>query len=371
LCGFRSATDPSIAYVHFVGVAPDARRSGVARAMYEWFFQRVLAMGCTAVECVTSPVNTGSRAFHAAMGFGERRVHDYDGPGEDRMLFHRELVDVPRPEPADYVNANMAFWNTAAPVHARSRDYGLDRFRDDPEHLSDVVRFDMPRLGDISGSRGVHLQCHIGTDTVSLARLGATMTGLDLSPASLDVARGLAADAGVEIEFVQSHTSDALDVLAPGSFDLVYTGIGALNWLPDIRRWAGVVAGLLRPGGRLFIREGHPMLWTLSDGRPDGLLTIDHPYFETDGVAFGGVGTYVDTDEDLGFVWTIEFNHGIGEIVTALLDHGMEITGLVEHDSLPWVAIDGQMEPIGGGEFRLIDRPERLPHTYTLQARKR
>ncbi len=372
LCGFRSVTDPSIAYIHFVGVDPTARGRGIGRNLYEWFFERATTMGCRSVECVTSPINTGSRAFHAAMGFTEDLVDDYDGSGESRMKLHRDLdhASIARPRSADYVTANMSYWNSRVAAHAASTDYGLDRFRTDATHLSDVIRFDQPRLGDISGLCGVHLQCHIGTDTLSLARLGATMTGLDLSAPALEVARDLARDAGAAIEFVESHTFDALDVLPPGSFDLVYTGIGALNWLPDIRRWAAVVAGLLRPGGRFFMREGHPMMWALADARPDGLLSVEYPYFETDGVAFGGTGTYVDTQEELGFVWTVEFNHALSEIMSALLDAGMEISGFVEHDSVPWVALEGQMEPIGGGEYRLADRPERLPHTYTLQARK-
>jgi hypothetical protein len=112
------------------------------------------------------------------------------------------------------------------------------------------------------------------------------------------------------------------------------------------------------------------VLWALPDARTDGLLTLEHPYFETEGLAFGAEGTYVDTAEELGFAWTVEFNHGLGEIMTALIDEGMSIIAFEEHDSLPWVALDGQMEPIGHGEFRLIDRPERLPHSYTLQARK-
>ena len=134
--------------------------------------------------------------------------------------------------------------------------------------------------------------------------------------------------------------------------------------------WAVDFAGLLLPGGRFFMREGHPMLWAIAEARPDGLLSVEYPYFETDGVALGETGTYVDTTDDLGFAWTIEFNHGLSEIMNALIDAGMEISGFVEHDSAPWVALEGQMEPIGGGEFRLSDRPERLPHTYTLQARK-
>jgi SAM-dependent methyltransferase len=165
---------------------------------------------------------------------------------------------------------------------------------------------------------------------------------------------------------------DAPGALGPELFDLVYTGIGALCWLPDIARWARVVAGLLRPGGRLFIREGHPVLWALDDPRPDGLLAVEYPYFEREeAMVFDEGGTYVDTDAVFTHNRTHEWNHGLGEIVTALVAAGMDLTGLVEHDSVPWDALPGQMEPVGGGEWRLADRPWRLPHTYTLQAIRR
>src|SRR6188508_2757099 len=169
---------------------------------------------------------------------------------------------------ADYRDVNRANWDDRAAAHAASGDYNVATFASDPGYLSDVVRFDRPLLGDITGLRGVHLQCHIGTDTISLARLGADMTGLDFSPASLAEARRIAGLAGADVRFVEAEVYDAAGALGPERFDLVYTGIGALCWLPDIARWARVVAGLLRPGGRLFIREGHPMLGTLSDPRP-------------------------------------------------------------------------------------------------------
>jgi hypothetical protein len=131
------------------------------------------------------------------------------------------------------------------------------------------------------------------------------------------------------------------------------------------------VASLLRPGGRLFIREGHPMLWAIQDGRDDDLLVIEYPYFERDEpIVFDAGGTYVATDVVFEQTVTHEWNHGLGEIVTALIDAGLAITGLTEHDSVPWVALPGQMEEIGGGEWRLADRPWRLPHSYTLQAVK-
>jgi SAM-dependent methyltransferase len=269
----------------------------------------------------------------------------------------------------DYRALNRASWDERAPAHAASVDYAFEQFRTDPAFLSEVVRFDLPLLGSVEGQRGVHLQCHIGTDTLSLSRLGARMTGLDFSPAAVEQARALVASTGEEVEFVEADVYDAADVLPEHSFDLVFTGIGALCWLPDVRRWAGVVSLLLAPGGRLFIREGHPMLWSLADPRPDRLLVVEHPYFEREEpTVWDEGGTYVETDVVFEHNVTHEWNHGLGEIVTALLDEGLELTGLVEHDSVPWEAMPDQMEPLPDGEWRLADRPWRLPHSYTLQA---
>ena len=271
----------------------------------------------------------------------------------------------------DHRRVNRASWDERAPAHAGSPDYGVERFVADPAYLSDVVSFDLPRLGSVDGLRGVHLQCHIGTDTLSLARLGARMSGLDFSAPALAEARRLADRAGADIDYVDGDVYDAADLMGRGTYDLVYTGVGALCWLPRIDDWAGVVADLLRPGGRLFVREGHPMLWTLQVPREDGLLVVTDPYFETEAPAvYEEGGTYVQTEATFEHNVTHTWNHGLGEIVTALLDHGMQITALVEHDTVPWLAVDGQMELVGGGEYRLVDHPERLPHTYTLQAVK-
>jgi SAM-dependent methyltransferase len=271
-----------------------------------------------------------------------------------------------------YLEVNRASWDDRAAAHAASPSYDVSSFLKDPTFLSRVVRFDLPLLGDISGARGVHLQCHIGTDTISLSRLGARMTGLDLSPASLAEARRLAAQLGAEVEFVESDVYHAVSALGGRTFDLVFTGIGALCWLPSIKRWAGVVAELLAPGGRLFMREGHPMLWGLEDDRKDALLVTEYPYFERDEPTIEEEpGTYVETDVSFAHNLTHSWNHGLGEIISALLEEGMVLTGLVEHDSVPWAPFPELMERDELGEWRLIDRPWRLPHSYTLQATKR
>jgi SAM-dependent methyltransferase len=270
-----------------------------------------------------------------------------------------------------YLADNRSNWDERAPAHAMSRDYNVQKFVTDPRYLSHVVRFDRQRLGDIRGLRVAHLQCHIGTDTISLARLGASLTGLDFSAASIAQARSLADRTASHVNFVESDVYAAADVLGRSAFDLVYTGVGALCWLPSISRWAAVVSGLLRPGGRLFVRDGHPVLWSLADPLPDGQLLIGHPYFEqAEPITWTEGGTYVETSAVFAHNTTHEWNHGLGEIVTALFDSGLRLTALEEHQTIPWEAIPGQMERSDDGEWRLTDRPERLPLSFTLQAVK-
>ena len=180
-----------------------------------------------------------------------------------------------------------------------------------------------------------------------------------------------AADAGADIDYVEADTYSAPQALGGRTFDLVYTGIGALCWLPDIDRWAGVVDELLEPGGRLFVREGHPMMWAVDETRTDG-LTLGYAYFETpEPFDLEESGTYVENDHEFVNTRQLSWNHGIGEILTALLGRGFEVTGFVEHRSVPWDALPGRMVRDGDlDEWRLVDEAERLPLSYTLQARK-
>ena len=266
---------------------------------------------------------------------------------------------------------NKANWESRVPLHVSPGGYDLDAF-DDPTHLSSVVRYDLPGLGRLDGLDVVHLQCHIGTDTVSLARLGGrSVTGLNFSPSALAAARSLADRARAAVEYVESDMYDALDALGRARFDLVYTGIGAICWLPDIARWASVVAALLRPGGRLFMREAHPVLWTMSDPRPDGLLVVEFPYFETAGVEFSEPITY-GGEGSLAAPDIIHFNHGLSEIFNALWAAGLTIAGFDEHRDLPWNPLGDLMKASDthDGEFVLNNDPARLPLSYTLQAVK-
>ncbi|GGM34575.1 class I SAM-dependent methyltransferase [Microbacterium saperdae] len=273
------------------------------------------------------------------------------------------------PDPSSY-DLNRANWDERAPLHLASREYAVQSFVDDPGRLSDVVTFDRDRLGDLHGLKAVHLQCHIGTDTISLGRLGADVTGLDFSAAAIAGARDLAARANSRAVFVEASVDDAVSALGEGRFDLVYTGIGALCWLPDITAWARTVSSLLAPGGRLFIREGHPVLWAIDEEQTSGLV-LGYPYFEQpEPLVWDDSTTYVETDESIKASVTHEWNHGIGEILTAVLEAGLTITQFVEHTSVPWEALPGRMHLDDDGEWMLSEHAERLPLTYTLQAVK-
>ncbi|MGQ0630051.1 MAG: class I SAM-dependent methyltransferase [Sporichthyaceae bacterium] len=265
--------------------------------------------------------------------------------------------------------ANLANWEARVPIHLAPGGYDLDRFEADPAAISDVVAYDRERLGDLTGLRAVHLQCHIGTDTVSLARLGASVTGVDFSPSALAAAAELATRAGVRLELVECELYRAPQALAGRQFDLVYTGVGALNWLPDITGWARVVAALLAPGGRLFLREGHPMLMALEEEGPDGVLEVRYPYFHTaDPLRWEEEHSYVNVEQKVAHPVTYDWAHGLGEVVTAVLAAGLRVEALLEHDECEWQALPS-LVPTSGGRWALPERRERLPLMYTLIAR--
>src|SRR4051812_14669475 len=273
---------------------------------------------------------------------------------------------------SEFTDANRANWDERATLHADrgTHGYQVSQYIADREAISGVVRFDLPRLGAIDGLRAIHLQCHIGTDTLSLARLGARVTGLDFSTNAIDEARRLVADTGDDVDFVVADVYDAASVLEPGSFDLVYTGVGALCWLARVDRWAAVVAELLAPGGSLFLREGHPILWTM-DERLDDDLHLRFPYFEREQpLEWDDDSTYVETTRPLTATRTYEWNHSLGEIVTALLAAGLRIDLLEEHDSVPWEALPGQMVMRTDGEYALGPLDGVAPLSYTLRASK-
>jgi SAM-dependent methyltransferase len=268
----------------------------------------------------------------------------------------------------DYRRANRDNWDDRVPIHWGSPVYDLAGFIADPGRLSAEVAFDAPHVGEVVGKRLLHLQCHLGTDTLSWARLGAEVTGLDFSEPAIAAACRLSADSGTPGRFLVAELYDAPQVL-PETFDVVYTGVGALNWLPDIGRWGEVVAAFLAPGGLFYLREGHPMLFTL-DWREDEVLMVRYPYFETaEPVADDDPSTYAGPGR-VRHARTYEWNHGLGEVVTALLDAGLVLTCLREHRELAWQGLP-QMTRGEDGMWRLPEAQSALvPVMFSLTARR-
>ncbi|KTR04654.1 class I SAM-dependent methyltransferase [Curtobacterium luteum] len=267
-------------------------------------------------------------------------------------------------------DTNRANWDDRVPIHEGA--YDIDALSD-PAHRSGVVREDLPVLarwlpgGSLAGLDLCHLQCHIGTDTVSLAREGARVTGVDFSPAALDSARGLADRLGVEATWVETDVLDARAAVT-GDFDVVYTSIGTICWLDDLDRWAAQVAALLRPGGVFFIRDGHPALYALDEDADE--LVARHRYF-ADGTAqqWDDAGTYVG-DGTVANTRTYEWPHPLSEIVNALLAVGLRLRFLDEGRTLPW-RFSARMEDTGDGNYVWpgADR-DRVPATFTIVATK-
>lgn len=265
--------------------------------------------------------------------------------------------------------ANQANWEDRVPVHEEA--YGLDTF-DDPAHLSDVVRDDLVAMksflpsGSLSGLDLCHLQCHIGTDTVSLARAGATVTGVDFSPSALRAAAQLAGRLGIDATWVETDVLDARAAV-DGDFDVVYTSIGTITWLSDLDRWAAQIVALLRPGGMFFIRDGHPALYALDENAAE--LTTRYSYFATGHAQqWDDDSTYVG-DGRLAHTRTYEWPHPLSEILGALLRAGLRLIHFDEGRTLPWRFSDRMVEVPGGYAWPDAER-DKLPCTYTIIARR-
>ena len=283
-----------------------------------------------------------------------------------------EARDQTRPDesvdPADAVRANNELWDEWTRIHETSEFYDLEGFKRGGTRLAD---YEVEEIGDVRGLDLLHLQCHFGIDTLSWARLGARVTGADISQVAVDLAAKTAAEIGIEeARFVRSQL-DELPANLDGDFDLVYTSRGVLGWLPDIRRWAEVVAHFVRPGGRFYITEVHPVAQTFeNDGVAPGELKLLYPYWEHRApLAFDNIGSYADPDAAVTVPKEYGWDHGLGEIVTALIDAGLRIESLREYPFVAW-KIDYLAEA-GDGTWRLPESVKgELPLFFSILATK-
>ena len=225
---------------------------------------------------------------------------------------------------------NLEWWNERAAFHRDTPLYQkhIERLRNGGLAL---LPLEVSELGDLSGRRVLHTQCHIGTDTLSLARLGADVIGVDFSEVAIAEARKLSRDLGIHATFEVRELSALQSEFSEG-FDMVFTSHGVLTWLSDLRVWAEQLAGCLRPGGNFYISEGHPLVWAFADEHPvdDGGLRLGHSYLSQPKPSnFVESGSYADREAETEINQTTEWSWGIGDVVNALIASGLsELTNL-------------------------------------------
>ena len=266
----------------------------------------------------------------------------------------------------EHRQANRANWDDRVPAHLASDFYGVEEFIAGARNLTQAVDFDRAHLGDVQGRSLLHVQCHIGLDTLSWARLGADVTGLDFSERSIQAARDISRRSSIPGRFVLADIHEAPEVLAE-TFNIGYASEGVLCWLPSVAAWARVVRRFTRPGGTFYIRDGHPLAHSLDPERPNGQLVMADPYFEGEAIRYDEPGTYTEAGVEIDHTITYEWNHSLGEIVSALADEGFRIESLREYPFSGYQAQPGMVQG-DDGWWRLPDRAQRLPLLFGLKA---
>jgi SAM-dependent methyltransferase len=273
-------------------------------------------------------------------------------------------------EHAREIADNRKLWDAWTPIHTSGSFYDVQRFRDDPADVR-IEPWERAEVGDVTGKTLLHVQCHFGLDTLSWARLGASrVTGVDFSEPAIAFAKELADETGLadRARFVVSNVYDLPGPLAGETFDVVYTGRGAISWLPDLEPWARTVAGFVAPGGVFYIHEGHPVLWALDDEQPAGELRLGYDYWGGETLSFPVEGSYADETAEVDAEVEHGWNHSLGEIVTVLADNGLRIELLDEKRVLDWPA--PFLEERDGHWLWPAGMPGNLPLMYSLRARK-
>jgi SAM-dependent methyltransferase len=264
---------------------------------------------------------------------------------------------------------NRAHWDSLATVHGQDAYYDADALAAGADSLLDHEAAGLREaVGAVAGLDVVHLQCHIGFDTISLARRGARVVGVDFSHASLEKARALARRCGQDVEFVEADTT-ALPPALHGRFDLAYATMGVTCWIDDMRAWMQSAAAALKPGGRLLLIDIHPLCLMFDSLEPPRL---GFPYADEGdgGRPFDEDGSYAAPDASVGATETVQYAHSLGDVVTAAVGAGLRVERLDEHLDAARDPRGRLLSPEPDGRFRLRLDGEALPLAYTLIARR-
>jgi SAM-dependent methyltransferase len=258
----------------------------------------------------------------------------------------------------DYLEVNRSLWNKRTDVHLGSLFYDVEAFVKGRQSLNEI---ELNLLGEIAGKNVLHLQCHFGQDTISLQRLGAKATGVDLSDRSVSAARDLTERTGTDAQFICCDVYE-LPTRLDGAFDIVFASYGAIPWLPDLDRWAAVVYRALKPGGRLVFVEFHPVVW-MFDG---DFASIGYSYFNTGAIAETETGTYADPDADFT-AQSVTWNHAISEVVSSLIGSGLALKSFEEFSYSPYNCFRHTVE-VAPRKYRISHLGDKIPMVYALVA---
>lgn len=263
--------------------------------------------------------------------------------------------------PKDYLDTNKATWNQKVDYHVDSEFYNMEAFLNGQSTLNDI---ELRLLGDITGKKILHLQCHFGQDTISLSKMGAQVTGMDLSDKAISKARELATQLNTNTTFVCSDVYDLPNQLQ-GQFDIVFTSYGTIGWLPDLDKWAKVIQHFLKPGGKFVFVEFHPVVWMFDNH----FTKIEYSYFNTETIIETVSGTYADKEAPLKND-SVSWNHPLTEVINSLIKNTLEINTFEEYDYSPYSCFN-EVEEFTTNKFRIKHLDNKIPMIYAIVATKK
>lgn len=262
----------------------------------------------------------------------------------------------------DYLSLNKKAWDNKVPYHIASSFYGNNEFIKGKSSLKHVEIELLSRL-PLSGKKVLHLQCHFGQDSISLARLGAEVTAVDFSNTAIEKARELAKECKVKVDFIEDNVL-TYNPSGIAIFDIVFTSYGTIGWFPDLRSWAAVVSRSMKSGGTFVMVDFHPFVWTFDDE----IKSLAYDYFQADPIVEVTNGTYADRTAPLNDT-IATWNHGMAEIITALVDTGLIVKEFKEYDYSPYDCFSNLRED-EEERFRFAHLQVRIPMLYSLVLEK-
>lgn len=261
----------------------------------------------------------------------------------------------------NYKEINRQSWNNKVEIHINSEFYDMNRFLSGESSLNPV---EIGLLGDIRGKRILHLQCHFGQDTISLAREGAKVTGVDLSDKAIQKAKEIAEKCEVDASFICCDIFDLPNHLEE-QFDIVFTSYGVIGWLPDLDKWAGIVSRFLKPDGHFVFVEFHPVVWMFDDD----FEKIEYNYFNSGAMVEIEDGTYADREAQISQEFIV-WNHSMSEVVNSLIKNGLRIDSFEEYDYSPYNCFKHTVE-FEPKKYRIKHLENKIPMIFAIGATKR